>query len=99
MGRGIVATPSDFGHRGERPTHPELLDWLAKELINSGWKLKHIHKLIMTSSVYKQSSRYDEAKAKLDRDNKLCWRGPPRRLRAEIIRHSLLSGSGALDPA
>ena len=98
LGRGIVATPSDFGQRGERPTHPELLDWLAQELVTSGWKLKHIHKLIMTSSVYKQSSRYDEAKAKVDRDNKLCWRVPPRRLEAEIIRDSLLSVSGVLDP-
>ncbi len=98
MGRGLVATPSDFGQRGERPSHPELLDWLASELIQNGWKLKHIHKLIMTSSVYKQSSRFDEAKAKVDRDNKLCWRVPPRRLEAEIIRDSLLAVSGALDP-
>jgi hypothetical protein len=98
LGRGIVATPSDFGHRGEAPAHPELLDWLASELIRSGWSLKHIHKLIMTSSVYKQSSRYDENKAQLDRDNKLCWRVPPRRLEAEVIRDSLLAVSGALDP-
>jgi cytochrome c553 len=98
MGRGIVATPSNFGNRGERPTHPELLDWLADELIKNGWKLKHIHKLIMTSSVYKQSSHYDEARAKVDRENKLCWRVPPRRLEAEVIRDSLLAVSGALDP-
>jgi hypothetical protein len=98
LGRGIVATPSDFGHRGEAPTHPELLDWLATELIQNGWSLKHVHKLILTSSVYKQSSRHDEDKAKMDRDNKLCWRVPPRRLEAEVIRDSLLAVSGTLDP-
>jgi hypothetical protein len=98
LGRGIVATPSDFGHRGELPTHPELLDWLATELIQNGWSLKHIHKLIMTSSVYQQSSRHDENKARLDRDNKLCWRVPPHRLEAEVIRDSLLAVSGTLDP-
>jgi hypothetical protein len=98
LGRGIVATPSDFGHRGEPPTHPELLDWLATELIQNNWSLKHIHKLIMTSSTYRQGSRHDEAKAKVDRDNKLCWRVPPRRLEAEVIRDSLLTVSGTLDP-
>jgi len=98
LGRGIVATPSDFGHRGDAPTHPELLDFLATELIQHGWSLKHIHKLIMTSSVYKQGSRYDEARAKVDRDNKLCWRVPPRRLEAEVIRDCLLAVSGTLDP-
>ncbi|MBM4071406.1 MAG: DUF1549 domain-containing protein [Planctomycetes bacterium] len=98
LGRGLVATPSDFGNRGERPSHPQLLDWLASELIATGWKLKHIHKLILTSAVYQQSSRHDEARAKIDRDNKLCWRVPPRRLQAEVIRDSLLSVSGLLDP-
>jgi hypothetical protein len=98
LGRGIVATPSDFGHRGEPPTHPELLDWLATELIQNGWSLKHMHKLIMTSSVYQRDSRHDEAKAKVDRDNKLCWRVPPHRLEAEVIRDSLLAVSGTLDP-
>src|SRR5207245_11478020 len=80
LGRGIVATPSDFGVRGESPTHPELLDWLARELIANGWKLKAMHKLILTSAVYMQSSTADETKAKIDRENKLCWRFPPRRL-------------------
>jgi hypothetical protein len=97
VGRGLVATPSDFGHRGEPPTHPELLDWLATELIQNGWRLKHIHKLIMTSSVYKQSSRFDEARARADRDNKLCWRVPPHRLEAEVIRDALLAVGGVLD--
>jgi hypothetical protein len=97
MGRGIVATPSDFGTRGERPTHPELLDYLAGELIKGGWRLHPIHKLIMTSAVYKQGSRVDAAKVKLDRDNKLWWRHLPRRLEAETIRDSLLAVSGQLD--
>jgi hypothetical protein len=98
LGRGIVATPSDFGIRGERPTHPELLDHLAGELIKNGWKLKAIHKLIMTSAVYQESTQVDEAKVKLDRDNKLYWRQPARRLEAEIIRDAILTVGGDLDP-
>src|SRR5581483_7533581 len=86
LGRGIVATPSDFGSRSEPPTHPELLDYLARELIQNGWRLKHIHKLIMTSNVYQQSSQFSEAKAKIDRGNILLWRFIPRRLEAETIR-------------
>jgi len=97
FGRGIVATPSDFGNRGDRPTHPELLDYLAQELINNGWRLKPIHKLIMTSAVYQQSTQMDETKAKIDRDNKLYWRQPARRLEAEIIRDAILAVSGELD--
>lgn len=98
MGRGIVATPSDFGARGEAPTHPELLDYLAQELIKGGWKLKPIHKLIMTSAVYQQGSQVDEERAKVDRENKLFWRRPSRRLEAEVIRDTLLAVSGNLDP-
>jgi len=97
MGRGIVATPSDFGSRGEPPTHPELLDWLAAELIHNGWRLKPIHKLIVTSSVYQQTSRWNEANARKDPDNHLFWRRPPHRLEAEVIRDALLSVSGTLD--
>jgi mono/diheme cytochrome c family protein len=97
FGRGIVATPSDFGARGERPTHPELLDWLASEFITGGWSMKGLHKKIMLSAVYQQSSAGDEAKAKIDRDNKLLWRAPTRRLEAEIIRDTLLAASGQLD--
>ncbi len=97
LGRGIVATPNDFGSRGAAPTHPELLDWLAGELIRRGWSLKQMHKLIMTSAVYMQSSRYDEARAAIDRENLLLWRGPARRLEAEVIRDSLLATSGLLD--
>src|SRR5205814_9152137 len=73
LGRGIVATPSDFGVRGERPTHPELLDFLATELIKNGWKLKPIHKLIMTSAVYETASAVDEAKLQADRDTRHFW--------------------------
>jgi hypothetical protein len=97
LGRGIVATPNDFGVRGATPTHPELLDWLASELIRRGWKLKEMHKLIMISAVYMQSSRYEEEKAAIDRENELLWRRPPHRLEAEVIRDSLLAASGLLD--
>ncbi len=98
LGRGLVTTPSDFGVRGERPTHPELLDYLANELIKNGWRLKPIHKLIMTSAVYQQDTHVDQAKVKLDRDNKLYWRQPSRRLEAEIIRDTILAVGGELDP-
>ncbi len=97
MGRGIVATSSDFGSRGEPPTHPELLDWLAGEFIRNGRCLKPIHKLIVTSSVYMQSSLQDEAKGRVDPGNHLFWRRPPHRLEAEVIRDALLSVSGTLD--
>ena len=97
FGRGIVGTPSDFGVRGEPPTHPELLDYLATELIRNGWKLKPIHKLIVTSAAYKQSSTRDEAKVKADEENKLLWRQPVRRLSAEVIRDSILAVGGKLN--
>ncbi|HEV3146124.1 MAG TPA: DUF1553 domain-containing protein, partial [Gemmataceae bacterium] len=97
MDRGIVATPSDFGTRGEPPTHPELLDWLASELIARKWKLKEIHKLIVTSAVYLQDSRSDDQRLRIDRENKLFWHHPGQRLEAEIIRDSLLYVSGMLD--
>jgi hypothetical protein len=98
MGRGLVATPSDFGTRGEPPTHPELLDFLANELIKSGWRLKPIHKLIMLSATYQQSSQTNEAGAKQDPDNRLLWKHPRQRLEAEVIRDALLAVSGQLDP-
>jgi hypothetical protein len=97
FGRGIVATPNDFGAAGERPTHPELLDWLARDLVEHGWQLKRLHKLIMTSSVYLQSIDHDEERAKIDRENVLLWRRVPRRLEAEAIRDCLLAVSGQLD--
>ena len=98
FGRGLVATPSDFGTQGERPTHPELLDFLAGELIREGWRLKPIHRLILTSAAYQQSAAFDESKARLDPDNLLRWRNTPRRLEAEAIRDAMLAVSGTLDP-
>jgi hypothetical protein len=98
MGRGIVATPNDFGAQGARPTHPELLDYLALQLTTNNWQLKTIHKLIMTSAVYMQSTDYDESRAAVDRENSLCWRRPVIRLEGEAIRDSMLAVSGQLDP-
>jgi mono/diheme cytochrome c family protein len=97
MGTGIVATPSDFGYQGDKPTHPELLDWLAQELLDRGWRLKPIHKRIMMSAVYMQGTKYDKARAKIDDENRYYWRRTPRRLEAEIIRDNLLAVSGTLD--
>jgi hypothetical protein len=97
FGRGIVATPSDFGAQGTPPSHPELLDWLAGELIRNEWRLKPIHKLILTSAVYQQGSATDPAKAAIDADNVYLWRWSPRRLEAEAIRDSLLAVTGELD--
>ncbi len=98
FGHGIVATPNDFGFQGERPTHPKLLDWLATDFIEHGWKLKRLHKLIMLSSVYRQSSAFHADRSEIDPDNKLLWRRTPRRLEAEVIRDSMLAVSGQLDP-
>ena len=95
--RGIVNTPSDFGSRGGRPSHPELLDWLATEFINSGWRLKSLHRLIMNSAVYMQSYREDAHASRIDPDNALMWRRNVNRLQAESIRDSILAVSGQLD--
>ncbi len=97
FGRGIVATPNDFGLQGEPPTHPELLDWLARDFIAHGWRLKRLHKQIMTSAVFMQGDQTDAARSKLDPDNKLLWHRAPRRLEAEAIRDAMLSVSGLLD--
>ena len=97
FGRGIVATTSDFGQQGERPTHPELLDWLACELIDSGWSLKHVHRLIVTSAVYRQGNAVTPSHQAADPNNTLLWRQVPRRLEAEAIRDSLLAVAGMLD--
>lgn len=98
MGRGIVGTPNDFGAQGDAPTHPELLDWLAVELIKGGWKLKPIHKLIMTSAVYLQAGEILSVNQKTDPQNHLWWRQPTRRLEAETIRDAVLAVAGTLDP-
>ena len=97
MGQGLVSTPSDFGVQGKRPTHPELLDWLANELIKADWHLKPIHRLIMTSAVYRQSYRSDSKNERIDPQNHLLWRRELRRLDAEAIRDSMLMVSGQLD--
>jgi hypothetical protein len=97
LGRGIVGTPSDFGAQGERPTHPELLDYLAGELVRDGWRLKPIHKLIMQSAAYRENDDFDEPRAGVDPDNKLYWRHTRRRLEAEVLRDAMLSASGMLD--
>ena len=97
FGRGIVSSPSDFGMQGEKPSHPELLDYLANELIRGGWRLKPIHKLIMTSSVYRQTATADAARRKADPENRLFWHRDLRRLEGEIIRDAMLAASGKLD--
>src|SRR5439155_2522972 len=97
FGRGIVATPSDFGAQGEKPTHPELLDWLAGELIQNHWQLKPIHKLMLTSATYQQNGEVDARREKIDPDNRLLWHRSPQRLEAEIIRDAILAVSGRLD--
>ena len=97
FGRGIVASPDDFGRTGTAPTHPELLDWLAGQLVDHGWRLKSMHKLLMTSSAYQQTTAPDRAREALDPDNTLFLRRLPRRLEAEAIRDSLLAVSGQLD--
>jgi hypothetical protein len=95
FGRGIVGTPSDFGHLGERPTHPELLDWLADEFAASGWNLKRLHRLIVTSTAYRQDSARTPERDAADPDNQLLSRMNVRRLDAEIIRDSVLTASGS----
>jgi hypothetical protein len=94
--RGLVATPSDFGAMGERPSHPELLDWLASDFMENGWRLKRIHKLIMTSTAYRQSSLRHAVRDEKDPENLLYWRKPVQRLDAEALRDSTLAVSGAL---
>ena len=97
FGVGIVDTPSDFGLNGTPPSHPELLDWLACELIENDWSLKHIHRLILHSATWQQSSRPTPAGLKVDANTRLLWRFPTRRLEAEAIRDSVLAASGRLD--
>ncbi|HEX7449923.1 MAG TPA: PSD1 and planctomycete cytochrome C domain-containing protein [Pirellulales bacterium] len=96
FGRGLVSTPDDFGLQGAAPTHPELLDWLAVEFIERGWSLKALHKLIVTSATYQQSSRVTPGLLAKDPENRLLARAPRLRLDAELIRDSALRASGLL---
>jgi hypothetical protein len=99
FGRGIVATPNDFGRMGVRPTHPELLDYLANEFVSSGFSVKHVHRLILNSSAYRQASdAANPAALEKDPENKLLWKFNRRRLEAEEIRDAMLAISGALNP-
>jgi len=114
FGRGIVETPSDFGAMGERPTHPELLDWLATEFMAGGtsssnptslpsrqsnaWSLKKMHRLMVTSATYCQSAAYDPEAGRIDPENRLLWHHARQRLEGEAIRDAMLAVSGALNP-
>jgi hypothetical protein len=98
FGRGIVATPSDFGRMGARPTHPELLDWLACEFRDGGGSLKRLHQLLVTSATYCQAAHHDAEAARRDGDNLYLWRMNRRRLDAESVRDAVLAVSGRLDP-
>lgn len=107
FGQALVETTHDLGRNGSRPTHPELLDWLACELMDSGWSMKHIHRLIVTSQTYRLASVLPQSSAAvseqfaaasaLDPDNKLYWRFPAARMQAEVVRDSLLAVAGTLD--
>jgi hypothetical protein len=99
FGQGIVATPADFGRNGRPPSHPQLLDWLAAEFMAQGWSMKSLHRLLVTSSTYRQASTPDEADAALDPDNVYLWRMNSHRMEAEAVRDNLLYMAGDLDPA
>ncbi len=97
FGRGIVATPSNFGTQGEAPTHPELLDYLTARFIESGWSIKSLHREIMHSTTYRLSTSFDEANASIDADNRYLWQMSRKRLDVEAWRDALLDVSGRLD--
>jgi len=97
FGRGIVSTLNDFGYQSEAPTHPELLEWLANDLVAGGWKLKRVHKLMVMSHTYQLSGTTSPTALAVDPDNKLWWHRPKRRLEAEAIRDNWLAVSGQLD--
>jgi mono/diheme cytochrome c family protein len=98
FGTGIVDTPSDFGANGTSPSHPELLDWMARDLMNNGWSLKHVHRQLLMSNTWQQNSRPNADSIKVDEATRLLWRFPPRRIEAEVIRDSILTVTGKLDP-
>jgi len=96
FGMGLVATPEDFGTRGELPSHPELLDRLATEFVRSGWDVKHVHRLIVTSATYRQASAASKEQYERDPENRLLARGPRHRLSAEAVRDQALAAAGLL---
>ncbi len=98
FGEGLVETPSDLGFHSGVPSHPELLDWLASDLISQGWSLKQLHRRIVTSATYRQSSAPDPSALQIDANNRLLWRKAPLRLEAEMVRDSMLAISGNLNP-
>jgi len=97
FGEGLVRTPSNFGKMGEKPSHPDLLDWLAVEFIERGWSVKQMHRLMMTSQAYQMSSDDIAANVSIDPENRFFWRMPRVRLEAEIIRDQMLAVAGNLD--
>lgn len=97
FGQGLVETSGDFGAQGAAPTHPNLLDYLASELIEADWDTRHIQRLILESATYRQSSSFSAANEQIDPDNRMLWRWTPRRLEAEAVRDSILAVSGQLD--
>src|SRR5207253_10020433 len=99
FGTGLVATPEDFGTQGEKPSHPELLDWLAVEFMERGWSVKALHRLIVTSATYRQSSHVTPELLEKDPYNRLLARGPRFRVDGEIVRDIGLAASGLLNPA
>lgn len=99
FGHGLVRTPNDFGWQGDRPSHPELLEWLAGQLIDNDWSLKHIHRLIVTSATYRQAAAVSSRQIAADPENKLFGRRQPQRLSAEVLRDSMLQVSGSLNRA
>ena len=98
FGRGLVGTPSDFGKNGDKVTHPALLDWLALRFVKDGWSLKKLHKLMLLSATYQQSTAADAKAAKADPDNRLLWRMNRIRLEGEALRDSILAVGGRLNP-
>jgi len=98
FGRGIVATPGDFGRLGSQPSHPEVLDWLADQWIGNGWSLKQLHRLILNSTVFRQASQRNEAFEAIDPENQFYWRKPLLRMDAEVLRDCILAVSGDLSP-
>ncbi len=98
FGEGLVRSVSDFGTRGEKPSHPELLEWLTSYFISHGWSLKDLHRIILSSATYQQAAGFDEKKAAIDPENRLLWQRRPLRVEAEILRDSMLAVAGTLNP-